>query len=91
MIKFAHVASLVLISSMISACSGDNEAPEADNTTETRMDEVDVIDGTISDDMVDVDTQQSTDSLADGEAVEGDEAGDEEEAETGAEDANAGE
>ncbi|QJB68471.1 hypothetical protein [Parasphingorhabdus halotolerans] len=80
MIKFAHLASLVLLSSVISACSGDNEAPEADNTTETRMDEVDVIDGTISDDMVDVDTQQSTDSLADGEAVEGDEAGNSEEA-----------
>ncbi len=49
------------------ACSGETEAPEADIVTETRMDEVDVIDGTISDDMVDVDTQNTDDELAEGE------------------------
>lgn len=47
----------------IAACSGDTDGPEGDTVTETRMDEVDVLDGTISDDMVNVDAEQSTDDL----------------------------
>ena len=47
----------------IAACSGDPETPDGDTVTETRMDEVDVLDGTISDDMVNVDEEQVTDEL----------------------------
>lgn len=65
------------------ACSGGADVPEADNVTETRMDEVDVIDGTISDDVIDVDTQKETDPKADGEDADGSRAedGDSQEAE----------
>ena len=56
--KFATAAAVALT---ISACSG-NEAPDAGEVTETQMDDVDVIDGTISDEMVDVDTIKSTDA-----------------------------
>ena len=56
--KLAAAAALGLA---ISACSG-NDAPESEAVTETQMDDVDVIDGTISDDMVDVDTIKATDA-----------------------------
>ncbi len=59
--------SILLVAALsVSACSGDPEAPEAETVTETRMDEVDVIDGTISDDMVDVDAQPTGEEPAEG-------------------------
>ena len=61
MIKMTKLAATAAVALSISACSG-NEAPEADKVTETQMDEVDVIDGTISDEMVDTDTIKSTDA-----------------------------
>lgn len=66
MIKLVKASALFFVMTFIAACSGDPEAPEADTVTETRMDEVDVIDGTISDDMVDVDAQATGDELAEG-------------------------
>jgi len=71
MSKLLKAAAIALVSLTIAACSGDKDAPEADDVTETRMDEVDVIDGTISDDMVDVDTETAGDALVEG-AEEGD-------------------
>ena len=65
MTKLIKASAAVLILASVAACSGDPEAPEADTVTETRMDEVDVIDGTISDDMVDVDTEQTGEDQAD--------------------------
>lgn len=56
-IKFAY--SLAIAALVLSSCSDDAELPESDEVTETRMDEVDIIDGTISDDMTDVDTATS--------------------------------
>ena len=67
MTKFSRIAAAALISLTISACS-DNDAPDADKVAETRMDDVDVIDGTISDDMVDVDTIQKADATGEEEA-----------------------
>ena len=62
----------------LTACSDDAEVVETDEVTETRMDDVDVIDGTISDDMVDIDTQTDTDLAADGDELDGaDDAADE--------------
>ena len=61
MTKFPRLAAAAAVALTISACSG-NETPDANNVTETQMDDVDVIDGTISDDMVDVDTIKSTDA-----------------------------
>ena len=61
MTKFSRIAAAALISLTISACS-DNDAPDADKVAETRMDDVDVIDGTISDEMVDVDTMKAVDA-----------------------------
>tara|TARA_R110002033_G_scaffold33104_10_gene70291 strand:+ start:277 stop:543 length:267 start_codon:yes stop_codon:yes gene_type:complete len=61
MTKFARLAAATAFALTISACSG-NEAPDADEVTETQMDDVDVIDGTISDEMVDVDTMQAVDA-----------------------------
>ncbi|MFT6009742.1 MAG: hypothetical protein ACI9TB_002986 [Parasphingorhabdus sp.] len=60
MLKYSRIAAAALLSLTIAACSG-NDGPDAGDVTETRMDDVDVIDGTISDDMVDVDTIQKTD------------------------------
>lgn len=62
--KLVNTSPLFLVMMSVAACSDAPEAPEADTVTETRMDEVDVIDGTISDDMVDVDTQATGDELA---------------------------
>ncbi len=67
MMKLIKATTTAIFALSVVACSGDPEAPEADTITETRMDEVDVIDGTISDDMVDVDTQNTGEELADGE------------------------
>jgi len=68
---FTKLASISILALTVSACSDEATAPEADNVAETRMDDVDVIDGTISDDMVDVDASSSGDELAgDGEASE---------------------
>ncbi|MEO9600956.1 hypothetical protein [Parasphingorhabdus sp.] len=64
---FPKMAAAAVLALSISACS-DNEAPDAGDVTETQMDEVDVIDGTISDDMVDVDAMNdaaTTDSTED--------------------------
>ncbi len=72
MIKLVKASALVIAMTSLAACSGDPEAPEADTVTETRMDEVDVIDGTISDDMVDVDAQATGDELAEGESSDED-------------------
>lgn len=63
MSKFSRFISMAVATMALGACSGETDAPESDNVTETQMDEVDVIDGTISDDMVDLDTQQSTDAM----------------------------
>lgn len=71
MSKFSRMAAAALISLAISACSG-NDAPDSDKITETRMDDVDVIDGTISDDMVDVDTIQKVDPTGEEEAAKTD-------------------
>ncbi|WP_417622283.1 hypothetical protein [Parasphingorhabdus sp.] len=61
MIKSSVIAAAATITLSLSACSG-NEAPGAGDVTETQMDDVDVIDGTISDDMVDVDTIKAVDA-----------------------------
>lgn len=66
MTKLSKIAAAALITLSIAACSG-NEAPDADSVTETQMDDVDVIDGTISDDMVDVDTIQKADATGEEE------------------------
>lgn len=72
MTKFSSIVATALIALTISACSG-NDAPEGGEVTETQMDEVDVIDGTISDEMVDIDTIQEVDATG---AEEADESGD---------------
>lgn len=64
MTKLIKASTAAIILASVAACSGDPEAPEADTVTETRMDEVDVIDGTISDDMVDVDAEQTGEDQA---------------------------
>jgi len=69
MSKFSRIAAAALITVTIAACSG-NEAPDSDNVTETRMDDIDVIDGTISDEMVDVDTIQQADATGEEDAAE---------------------
>ncbi|MEH6827162.1 hypothetical protein [Parasphingorhabdus sp.] len=61
MIKLTKIAAAAAVALTITACSG-NDAPDAGDVTETRMDDVDVIDGTISDDMVDVDTIKEVDA-----------------------------
>lgn len=71
MSKFSRIAAAALISLTISACSG-NDGPDSGDVTETRMDDVDVIDGTISDDMVDVDTIQKTDATGEEDADKAD-------------------
>ena len=77
-------ASITAIATLsLAACSSDDALPEEDQVTETRMDEVEVIDGTINDDMADVDTSKSGDQLADGEESE-----EESEAETSNDDAD---
>jgi hypothetical protein len=58
--KFPTIAAAALIALTVSACSG-NDAPDAGEVTETQMDDIEVIDGTISDEMVDVDTMQKVD------------------------------
>ena len=66
-------ASAFLVTGLfLASCSDDAELPESDEVTETRMDEVDVIDGTISDDMTNVDTASSegTDTAEDEGSVE---------------------
>ena len=66
MTKITRLGAIAAVALTISGCSG-NDAPEADKITETQMDDVDVIDGTISDDMVDVDTIQTTDATGEEE------------------------
>lgn len=58
---------------LLTACGGDPAPPEDNKSTDTKMEAVDVIDGTISDDMVDLDTADTADS-ADANAT-GDAAG----------------
>lgn len=67
MMRFPKLAATAAVVLGITACSG-NEAPDADDVTETQMDEVDVIDGTISDEMVDVDTMQAEDATGNNSA-----------------------
>ncbi|GEM_PF-932386 len=69
--RISRMAAAALITLTIAACSG-NEAPDSDNVTETRMDDVDVIDGTISDEMVDVDTIQQVDATGEEEDAKSD-------------------
>lgn len=71
MTKFLSIAAAALIALTISACSG-NDAPDGNEVTETQMDEVDVIDGTISDEMVDVDTIQEVDATGEEEEATSD-------------------
>ena len=54
--KLLPALPIALTALVLTSCSDDAELPETDNVTETTMDEVDVIDGTISDEMTDVDT-----------------------------------
>ena len=61
MTKSLKIVAAAAVALTISACSG-NDAPDGGETTETRMDDIDVIDGTISDDMVDVDTTKEIDA-----------------------------
>ncbi|AMO71844.1 hypothetical protein [Sphingorhabdus sp. M41] len=61
MMKFTRIIAAAAVALTISACSG-NDASDSGEVTETRMDDVDVIDGTISDDMVDVDTIKEVDA-----------------------------
>tara|TARA_R110001606_G_scaffold130454_4_gene265892 strand:- start:6343 stop:6615 length:273 start_codon:yes stop_codon:yes gene_type:complete len=61
MIKCTKIATAAAVALTISACSG-NDAPDSGEVTETQMDDVDVIDGTISDEMVDVDTIKEVDA-----------------------------
>lgn len=68
LIKSSAVAIFLL---SVTACSGDPEAPDSDTVTETRMDEVDVLDGTISDDMVNVDAEETTDKMLEDDGTEG--------------------
>lgn len=70
MTKLIKASAIAIFTLTIAACSDDAEAPEADTVTETRMDEVDVIDGTISDDMVDVDAEKTGDELPEGESAD---------------------
>jgi hypothetical protein len=61
MIKFTKIVTAAAVALTVSACSG-NDTPDSGQVTETQMDDVDVIDGTISDDMVDVDTIKEVDA-----------------------------
>ncbi|MEW4467126.1 hypothetical protein AB1K62_04755 [Parasphingorhabdus sp. JC815] len=74
----------------IAACSGDPEAPESDTVTETRMDEVDVLDGTISDDMLNVDAQETTDDMLNSDRADAKNSKEEDTAEKTASDEDAG-
>lgn len=69
--KLIQLTIISILAITVTACSGEADAPESNEVSETRMDDVDVIDGTISDDMVDVDNQASGDILAEGEDAEG--------------------
>ena len=66
--KFA----VLFLAVALAACSNSDEAPEANTVTETQMDDVEVIDGTISDEMVDVDTEQNGDAMAESEGEDSD-------------------
>ncbi len=70
-----NIAGTLMLAIALAACSDSGDVPEADNVTETQMDDVEVIDGTISDEMVDVDAEENGDVMAEGEDG-GDESGD---------------
>jgi hypothetical protein len=55
-------AAPVAMALLLTACGGDPTPPEDNKRTDTKMEAVDVIDGTISDDMVDLDTADSADA-----------------------------
>ncbi|MEH6757795.1 MAG: hypothetical protein V7676_09800 [Parasphingorhabdus sp.] len=63
MTQLIKSSALAIFAFSMTACSSDPAAPEENVVTETRMDEVDVIDGTISDDMVDVDAVKTGDDM----------------------------
>ncbi len=65
--NLTKLAGISILAVAVTACSDEAEAPEANEVSETRMDDIDIIDGTISDDMVDVDSAASTDQPAEGE------------------------
>ena len=67
MTKMTNISALAAFALLTSACSGEG-APDADDVTETQMDDVEVIDGTISDDMVDVDAQANADGTGETES-----------------------
>ena len=68
--KLIGLTSISILTITLAACSGEADTPESDAVSETRMDDVDIIDGTISDDMVDVDSQASGDELTKGDEAE---------------------
>jgi hypothetical protein len=78
--NMTKLAGIFVLAVAVTACSNEAEAPEANEVSETRMDDVDIIDGTISDDMVDVDSEASSDQPAEGDE-ESDEDSSEEESE----------
>ena len=56
------IAPLFAAPAVLLAACGEDPAPAGDDAvTETQMDEVEVIDGTISDDMVDLDRSEAVD------------------------------
>lgn len=73
--KFHTLALLAAPALMLTACGDDAEPAGGDALTETQMDEVEVIDGTISDDMVDIDRSAATDVPDESAADDADEAG----------------
>lgn len=68
--KLIQITGTAILLLSMAACSNETDAPESSEVSETRMDDVDVIDGTISDDMVDVDTQASEDAVGASEETE---------------------
>lgn len=59
--KHFNVALLVMLSAL-AACSGDNK--EDSKVTQTRMDDIDSIEGTINDDMIDTTNSNAQDENA---------------------------
>ena len=70
MTKLIKTSAMAIALFSVAACSGDPETPDSDTVTETRMDEVDILDGTISDDMVNVDADETTDKMLESDSVE---------------------
>ena len=65
MTQLIKSSTIMLLALSMTACSGEPETPESNMVTETR------IDGTISDDMVDVDAEKTGDKMTEDESSEG--------------------